>query len=230
MAKRLFLIGMISALAVGAVWAGDVAQFVNLGFSDDSRYFMFSQYGVLENTSAPYAELYVVDVPANAFTSQGVRKVTYTKAIEPGNSGQGALFNLIGDALGLIKQFRIDHLLTGRMLYLLVDGGKATDAIEFRDFITSNSYTVNLMQNVSQKGTEASSSFHIALSIKGKGDTVRTLDVGNPNLSRSGVKGYRVKMIILAPDGKSLVFVIQKEEQDTRGSNIRYMVETVRVN
>ncbi len=230
MVKRLFLIGMLSALAAGAGWAGDVAQFVNLGFSDDSRYFMFSQYGVLEKSSAPYAELYVVDVPANAFTSQGIRKVTYTKSIEPGNSGQGALFNLIEDALGLKKQFRIDHLLTGRLLYLLVDGGKATDTIEFRDFLTSNTYTVNLMQNVAQKGTEVSSTFHIALSIKGKGDSTRSLDIGSPNLSRSGVKGYHVKMIVLAPDGKSLVFVIQKEEQDTRGVNIRYMVETVRIN
>jgi predicted secreted protein len=230
MVKRLFLIGMLSALAAGAVWAGDVAQFVNLGFSDDSRYFMFSQFGVLEKNSAPYAELYVVDVPANAFTSQGIRKVTYTKSIEPGNSGQGALFNLIEDALGLKKQFRIDHLLTGRLLYLLVDGGKATDTIEFRDFLTSNTYTVNLMQNVTQKGTEVTSTFHIALSIKGKGDSTRSLDIGSPNLSRSGVKGYHVKMIVLAPDGKSLVFVIQKEEQDTRGVNIRYMVETVRIN
>jgi len=230
MAKRLFLIGMLSALAAAAVWAGDVAQFVNLGFSDDSRYFMFSQFGVQEKSSAPYAELYVVDVPANAFTSQGIRKVTYTKSIEPGNSGQGALFNLIEDALGLKKQFRIDHLLTGRLLYLLVDGGKATDTIEFRDFLASNTYTVNLMQNVTQKGTEVSSTFHIALSIKGKGDSTRSLDIGSPNLSRSGVKSYHVKMIVLAPDGKSLIFVIQKEEQDTRGVNIRYMVETVRIN
>ena len=42
------------------------------------------------------------------------------------------------------------------------------------------------------------------------------------------MKAYHIKQIILAPDGASLVFIVQKEEQDTRGSNIRYMVETVR--
>ncbi len=42
------------------------------------------------------------------------------------------------------------------------------------------------------------------------------------------MKAYHVKQIILAPDGVSLVFLVQKEEQDTNGYNIRYMVETVR--
>ena len=32
-----------------------------------------------------------------------------------------------------------------------------------------------------------------------------------------GVKAYHIKEIILAPDNASLVFLIQKEEQDTRG-------------
>ena len=43
------------------------------------------------------------------------------------------------------------------------------------------------------------------------------------------MKAYHIKQIILAPDGSSLVFLIQKEEQDTHGNNIRYLVETVRV-
>jgi hypothetical protein len=38
-----------------------------------------------------------------------------------------------------------------------------------------------------------------------------------------------MKQIVLAPDGSSLVFVVQKEEQDTQGVNIRYMVETLKV-
>lgn len=230
MAKRLFLAVALLACIVGAVSAGDVAQFVNLGFSEDSRYFMFGQFGVLEKSSAPYAELFVVDVPANDFTSQGVRKVTYTKAVEPGNSGQGALFNLIGDAQGLTKQYRIDHLQSGRLLYLLVDGVPATDTLEFRDFLTGSSYKVNLMQNATAKGTEVSSSFHISVTIEEKGGTSRSLDVGNPGIQRAGVKSYLIKQVLLAPDGKSLVFVIQRIETDTRGSNIRYMVESVRLN
>jgi predicted secreted protein len=228
MTKRLILFGMLTVLAASA-WAGDVATFVNLGFSEDSRYFMFAQYGVLEKSSAPYSELYVVDVPQNAFVNQGVRKVSYTKGVEPGSNGQGALFNLMGDAQGLKKQYRIDHLLTGRLLYLLVDGGAATGVIEFRDFLTGSTYRINLLENVTEKNGEVSSSFHIEVSITEKDGTVRSLDVGNPRFQRAGVKSYRVKQIILAPNGKSLVFIIQRAEQDSKGSNIRYMVETARV-
>ena len=225
MAKRLVLFGMLAALAL-PLWAGDVATFVNLGFSEDSRYFMFAQYGVLEKSAAPYADLFVVDVPKNAFVSQGVRQVTYTNAVEPGSSGQGALFNLIEDAQSLKKQFRIDHLLTGRLLYLSVDGGGTTEPIEFRDFVLGSAYRVSLLQNTADKSGRWVSSFHIQVNITEKNGTTRTLDVGNPGYQREGVKGYKIWQIILAPNGKSLVFVIQKEEQDTKGSNYRYMVET----
>jgi predicted secreted protein len=42
------------------------------------------------------------------------------------------------------------------------------------------------------------------------------------------VENYRIREIILAPDNRSLVFVIEKHEVDRSGFNVRYMVETVR--
>jgi predicted secreted protein len=230
MAKRLVLVGILSALAASAALAGDVATFVNLGFSEDSRYFMFAQFGVLEKSSTPYADSFVVDVRANSFVSQGVRKVAYTKSVEPGNNGEGALFNLVGDSTALTRQYRINHLLSGRLLYLLVDGGEAIDSLEFRDFLTASSYKVDLLQNATEKGSDAVSSYHIQLTVTQKDGTTHSLDIGNPRIQRSGVKSYHIKQIILAPDGESLVFVIQRAEQDTHGSNIRYMVETAKVN
>jgi predicted secreted protein len=227
MAKRLILVGTLFLLAVGAVWAGDVAQFVNLGFSGDSRYFMFAQYGVIEKTDAPYAELFVVDVPANDFTPHGVLKVSYTSAVEPGDRGDGALFNLMEDAVGVKRQYRIDHLITGRLLYLLVDGGEPNDTLEFRDFQTGNSYSMKLLQSVTGTGREISSSYHIDLDVKDKSGKIKNLTVGNPSIRRTGVQGYHITQVVLAPDGKSLVFVIQRAELDTKGSNVRYMIETI---
>jgi predicted secreted protein len=227
---RLLLSAMLCVCVAGAAFAGDVAQFTNLGFSDDSRYFMFGQFGVREGSSAPYAEVYVVDVQANDFTRQGVRKVTYTSPVEPGNNGQGALYNLIGDSLGLQKQFRIDHLATGRLLYLLVDGIDASDTLEFRDFQTGRKYSVNMLQNAATKGAEVSSSFRIQLSVEEKDGKARSLEVGNPGIQRSGVKSYHIKQIVLAPDGKSHIFVIQRAEADGNASNVRYMVEAARLN
>jgi predicted secreted protein len=222
MAKRVTLIGALFLLAALAASAGDMAQFVNLGFSADSKYFMFGQYGVSEKTSAPYAETFVVDVAKNSFAARGVRKVAYTRAAEPGTNGLGALLTVLGDALPQTRQYRIDHLLSGRMLYILVDGVPANEVLEFRDFQTGRAYSVRLLQS-------GSTSFHISASITEKGGTVREITAGDPAIQRPGVKSYQVKQIILAPDGNSLVFVIQREEQDTKGSNIRYMVETVRI-
>ncbi len=48
-----------------------------------------------------------------------------------------------------------------------------------------------------------------------------------PNYWRKGVINYRIKQILLGPNERSLIFVIEKEEQDGKAENIRYMVETL---
>jgi predicted secreted protein len=222
MAKRVTVIGVLLLLAALAASAGDIAQFVNLGFSADSKYFMFGQYGVSEKSLAPYAETFVVDVAKNAFAARGVRKVAYTRAAEPGASGLGALLTVLGDALPQTRQYGIDHMLGGRLLYILVDGAPADEVLSFRDFQAGRTYSVKLVRS-------GSTSFHIAATITEKSGTAREITSGDPSIQRPGVKGYQVKQILLAPDGNSLVFVIQNDEQDTSGSNVRYMVETVRI-
>ena len=138
-----------------AAWAGDVAQFDNLGFSSDGRYFMFGQHGILEKTSYPYAELSIVDVPANAFVPQGVKKVSYAQGVEPGATGLGALLNALGDMAAQKRQYRIDHLVTGRLLYLLVDGVNPAETLEFRDFQAGTKYAVTLVQTPGHEGRAA---------------------------------------------------------------------------
>ena len=222
MAKRVTLFWALFLLAALGASAGDIAQFVNLGFSADSKYFMFGQYGVSEKTSSPFAETFVVDVAKNAYAPRGVTKVAYTRAAEPGASGLGALLIALADALPQTRQYRIDHLLTGRMLYILVDGAPANEVLEFRDFQTAHSYSVSLLKG-------AGSSFHITASVTDKTGAARAITAGDPSIQRQGVKSYQIKQIILAPNGNSLVFLVQKEEQDTKGSNVRYMVETARL-
>jgi predicted secreted protein len=222
MAKRVTLFWALFLLTAFGASAGDIAQFVNLGFSADSKYFMFGQYGVSEKTSSPFAETFVVDVAKNVYAPRGVTKVAYTRAAEPGASGLGALLTALADALPQTRQYRIDHLLTGRMLYILMDGAPANEVLEFRDFQTGHSYSVSLLKG-------SGSSFHITASVTDKTGAARAITAGDPSIQRQGVKSYQIKQIILAPNGNSLVFLIQKEEQDTKGSNVRYMVETVRL-
>ena len=228
MAKRFALVWAFFVVVALAASAGDVAQFVNLGFSHDSRYFMFGQYGISEKNSAAWANSYIVDVPANAYAPRGTKQFTSSKPVEPGASALGALLNVLADSGAQKKQYRIDHLLNGRLLYILVDGAQAADALEFRDFPSGRSYTVTLTQNAAANGS-AGASFGVSITIVEKDGTARTLAAGDPHFKRAGVKAYHIKQIVLAPDGSSLVFLVQKEEQDTQGNNVRYMIETVRV-
>ena len=228
MAKKVPLTLCILLVAL-AGWAGDVALFVNLGFSTDGKYFMFGQHGILEKTSYPYAELYIVDVAANAFASQGVKKVSYTRGVEPGSSGLGALLNALGDAAAQKRQYRVDHLVTGRLLYLLVDGVPPLETLEFRDFQAGTRYAVTLVQTSSTRDGQPAAAYSLKVSVTGKDGTAKAYTVGDASFARAGVKAYRVKQVILGPDEASLVFVIQKDEADGQGVNVRFMVETVRL-
>lgn len=206
--------------------AGDIAAFVNLGFSDDSRYFMFGQFGITENNSFPYADLYIVDVRSNIFTPYGKKNFFAREAVEPGNSGMGALLNLVEQNIALKVKYNINHLATGRILYLLLNGDTPKETISFRDFNTGNTYNVRLFQNATGTGKNISSSFHISATVTKSSGASASLNTGHPSFARTGVVKYKIKQIILAPDERSLVFVIEKEEIDTKGINIRYMVET----
>ncbi len=226
MSRRLALIGALILLAARAVPAGDVAQFVNLGFSNDGTYFMFGQFGVAEKDSSAWADTFIVDVRANAFAQKGLQSFAGTQPVDPGSNGLGALLNTLAVSLPRTKQLHIDHLATGRLLYVLLDGAQAADSLEFRDFQTGRSYKVDLTQTA----TDAGASFSIAVSVTEKDGTAHSFTAGAPSYTRKGVKAYHIKQIILDPDGVSLVFVVQKEEQDGHGANIRYMVETAKAN
>jgi predicted secreted protein len=88
---------------------------------------------------------------------------------------------------------------------------------------------VSLKKTINTKGTIKSSSFFINLEIKDKtGKAVGTYKVGHPDVVRKGVQNYTVVQIILTPNERALVFVIEREESDGKGGiNLRNMVETL---
>lgn len=228
--RRFVMCCVLIVLAQVAVWAGDVAVFTNLGFSPDSRYFMFAQYGLESSLTKPFAEIYAVNVAKNEFVPNGVQKQTYSVDVYPGQSGEGALFTLLEKQIDLVRNYKIDHLAQGRIVYILVDGQEPKSHIEFRDFTTGNQYALDLIQRAQTTGTVIGASYHIVLKASLKNGTSRTYTVGLPGFVREGVTAYRIKQIILSPDEKSLVFVVEKEYKADSGKTIRYMVETQNIN
>ena len=226
--RRILLVVVLLAGACG-LFAGDIANFINLGFSDDDRYFMFGEFGVNEETSFPFADLFVVNVSNNQFVDQGAQNGVYSVSAEPGSEGQGAILTLLEQNNSLRKRYAINHLKTGRMLYLRVDGERPKADLDFRDFVTGTRYLVHLTQEAFGSGKSVSSSFHIDLTVISSNGNAKEFAVGLPDYKRKGVKEYAIRQVLLSPAGKAIIFLMEKNEVNETGSNIRYMVETVSI-
>ncbi len=220
----LFFILLISTVFI---YAGDIANYVNLGFSRDSSIFMFGQYGIRGKDTKAYADLYTVNVRKNIFVKDGVMEKVFPDKILPGQDGLGGLLMLLHSASDLVAKYHINHIETGRIVYILVDGDKPKDRLEFRDFDKSTGYVLTLVQEKFGNGKTVRSSFHINLAITDKNNKTRTYTVGNPNYKRKEVQNYRIKQVLFSPNEQSLVIVVEKEILSDTGKNIRYMVETL---
>ncbi len=218
---------VVLLLCTSFIFSGDIAQYVNLGFSSNSKYFMFGQYGISSEDTKAFAETYIVDVKRNEFIINGVNRREFSDEILPGQEGLGALFTILENSLAIISKTGINHISTGRVVYLLVNGAKPKDRLEFRDFYKGDSYIVTFVQESFGSDDNVSSSFHINLAVTDKMNRTRTYTIGLPDFKRKDVLGYRIKQVVFTPSEEGLVFVIEKEINGSNGKTIRYMVETM---
>lgn len=228
--KRMQALSLALVLLAVPLWAGDVAFFVNLGFSPDSAYYMFGQYGIDAQTGTPYAETFVVDTKANDFVRKGTARMTYAVRPEPGQDPAAAFYALLADqGAARLKEYRIDPLRQGRIVYLLVNGQTPSDALSFKDYKTDAQWEVLLRPAATETNGEVTSSFGISVSVTSKAGTVKRFEAGNPGIKRKGVRGYAIRRILVTPDEKTVVFIVEKRVAVKDGDSVRYMVETVRI-
>lgn len=226
-------LALLFCLALTApVAAGDVATFKNLGFSTDSRYLQFAQYGIDGKSQNPYADIFTVDLPRNDFVKNGNLQGRYSSGVSLGDDGQKALFDLMTKASLLRMKYRLDYLNMGRPIYFRIVSENAPsdyDNIKVLDYKSGNEFTAVLKKSITTAGGVTESSFWIELDIRNpEGKLIGSYKVGNPKIVRKGVQNYTVVQMILAPNDRALVFVVEKDEADGQGgSNLRYMVETL---
>lgn len=209
-------------------FAGDVACFVNLGFSADGQRFSFGQYGTQDGNYQSYAELFCVNVKENKFVNNG------THIIGPNSSTRSkdsrVLFASIqSKATNLLKSEKIDNTHQGRYIYIQAEENKIQKNISFRDFESQNTYTVELKSLTEKSGKDVQSSFYLLVKKVDLNKSEKTYTVGLPGYKRKGVKDYSIRSIISDNSGSSLVFIIEKHIVDVNGESIRYMVETLRL-
>ena len=228
MTNRRLVFCLILAVTATTAFAGDIATFANLGFSENSRTFMFAQYGIDVARSRPYAELFTVDVPANRFVPNGVFRKTYDVELTPGQDGSGALYNILGENAAFVNARAIDHLRTGRLVYVRINDSEPRDRLSFRDFETGSRYELRLNQQSTGTGAAVKARFHIDFTFTAESRT-RSFTVGLPNFDRDGVRKYTIHQVIVSPDERSVVFVVEMQMHAAAGHRVRYMVETVTV-
>ena len=229
--KTLFLILIILLTCISALWAGDTSIFVDLGFSRDGRTFMFGQYGVISPSLCPWAEIYVVDVASNTFVQNGRVSFTQNTPINAGQDGSGILHQLVSANSVLTNRHNIVFQNQGLPLYISRDENpvQSGERISFRDFISGNSYSAQLVPVIIGSGQNASSRFHINLQVTFSNGQVRSYTVGTPNLMRQRIVQYNIKRVLINDLGTSLIFVIEMKRAAENGFDIRYMVEAVRI-
>jgi len=235
MYKRLYtsiFIGL-GLLAVSALWAGDAATFVDLGFSANGHYYTFGQYGVDSGSLKPWAELYIVDVPKNNFVSGGRLSYVHAAPIIPGQDGSGALYTLLAANGSLFKKYAIDFLRQSRPLYLSMEANAGSQVdntpIEFRDFESGDAFTASIVSLVDGTGETLKSSFFINLERTKADGSKKKYVVGTPQIKRPLIAAYRICRVMIAPQDGSMIFVIEMTKKSASGNDIRYMVEALRL-
>jgi predicted secreted protein len=218
-------------MCVSALWAGDTAIFVDLGFSPDGRTYMFGQYGVLSSSLKPWAEIYVVDVASNNFVPNGRISFTQEAPIQAGQDGSGVFYQLLANNMQIANRYRINFQNQGLPLYIsrndnLSDRG---ENIDFRDFISGKTYNAQLHPSISGSGMNTRSQFHINLDVISTNNHSRNYTVGTPQFVRQRILSYNFKRVIIDARGESVIFVIEMKQAADGGHNIRYMVEALRL-
>jgi predicted secreted protein len=229
--KAFCLITGVLVLGASALWAGDTASFMDLGFSPDGGTYMFGQYGVQGGSLRPWAELFIVDVPRNDFVTGGRVSYTHDDPINAGSDGTGALYRLVTRNTALAERHGVNFLHQGRPLYIALDTKNVSsqgEIIEFRDFETGYSYTAELVPTVQGSGAGLQSSFYIRLGRTSRNGEQKSYTVGSPGIKRSLIAAYKIKQVLIAPNDGSVIFVIETSKQAADGFDIRYMVEAFR--
>ncbi|MDR1837946.1 MAG: DUF2259 domain-containing protein [Treponema sp.] len=229
--KPVLTILIILLTCASALWAGDTASFVDLGFSADGRTYMFGQYGVLSPSLKPWAELFVVDVNNNNFVQNGRVSYTQDASIKAGQDGSGILYQLLASNSNLTSRYGINFQNQGLPLYISRDENppERGETINFRDFISGKSYRAQLVPSISGNGQNVRSSFYINMEARSLDGQARNYTIGTPSVVRQRIISYNIKKVLINSSGNSIIFVIEMKRVAENGFDIRYMVEALRL-
>jgi predicted secreted protein len=229
--RKIILIISLILFICASVWAGDVASFIDMGFSPDGKIYMFGQYGVFSPALKPWAELYVVDVPANNFVPNGRVSFTQDGPIKAGQDGSGVFYNLVANNSALTGRYNVNFQNQGLPLYISRNEKPPSNGeiIDFRDFLAGKAYKAELIPYREGSGQNVRSWFYINLESKAQNGQIKSYTIGNPQIKRQKIETYNINRVLIDSHGESIIFIIEMKRVSESGYDIRYMVEVQRL-
>ncbi|NIZ40535.1 DUF2259 domain-containing protein [Entomospira entomophila] len=234
MIKTLFRLWILPLFVTASLWAGDVATFVNMGFSNDGTIFFFSQYGYDDHRKEVYAQAIFVDVIHNDYTTDGLQYHSIPSIPQSGDTLDGAFLELVERLASMRKHYNVNFANKGRIIYASsvmretarIFFSKTSENLKFRDFQDNRTFDVTLHQQITNP---KASTFTIDFSITKADGTQKNYQVGSPSITRA-VSHYEIDRIIVSPNGESLIFIIAMRMPTAIGTpNVRYMVEAIKI-
>ena len=231
--KRCILVVLSLCLFCGFLFAGDVAVFDDIGFSEDGKTYLFGQYGTTDKTFRGFAEIYAVDIESNSFKTNGIYRTNATEATA-GKSGNTVYEELKKKNNTWLSSWKAAPAGISEILYIRPYNTKnAENEIVVRDFEHSKvgnttQYTFKLVPFVEGKGASVYSSFYITVEKKdGSGKLIDKIVAGSPDVKRRGISGYAIEKIMCDKTATKFVIVVEKiSEEENSAPSVRYMVET----
>ena len=230
--KKALIAGLIF-IAAGISFAGDAAAFKDIGFSSDGKIYVFGQYGKTDVKYQPYAEIYTIDVEKNEYVPGGVYKNLEDNSLR---SGSQVYEDLLAKHFLDLKKYNCKSASVDDVIYVLEsESKKGVDEIEFKNYGDDGessrlTYNVRLVPTFYGRGKDLRSSFYIDVNVRDNGgNCVQSYTVGSPDIKRKGVSAYKIVRIFRKKAKSGLVFVVEKTVEDSTGTSIRYMVETVKL-
>lgn len=233
--KKLLSGILLMTITLAALCAGDVATFVDKGFSEDGKYYIFGQYGRTDKKYQGWAEIYQVDISKNDYVDGGVFR-TKPSAVTSDKNGIQVYEALEAKSYYYFKNIKTKKADADHVLYVCDDVNKiGSDKIVFKDFRAedvenADSYSIQLVSTVINSGKNVKSSFYILVEKKDKdGNVITSKKVGSPDIVRKGICDYKIERIMCDESEQKFIFIVEKILEDETGISIRYMVEAAEI-
>jgi len=229
MRGKLITVCGIFLLLLTSVFAGDRADFINLGFIDQNEAFLYGQYGMDEEGTYFYADVVYHDLQSGETPAELIQSKRYPLTELNGGSTLPAMLQSVQEYLS-VNPVSVDFTRTGVMLY--PPGIESGNVISFKDDTQNKDYSLSL--NLRPKTRKPGSNTALALTLvqNDSDGTYKRYDAGSLVRPLEGVYDVRLAKVYSDPERNYLVMVFQTSEFDdeTESVDARYLLKSIALN